>query len=393
MEAANWISMERLGGWSDLKAFVFTVPFLSLSLCFPHCLIAQESTTSSINNTVTPAPPESATAVRRVISRWSGVDSTAIPVEPEKVLLAQKKLGLLPTSLSQDLQNLACSKAAAQFIQPYRDYLTSHSASEFEKLSATARAYDKNCLVGLPESFEWISNSPAAHNRVAVLAVFSESGIVPFCGAYVLGPTTIVTVKHCFFIDSGTVNIDAVEKLKSGKMRLIIISDDPQSVLVRSLVKTGPTLDDDTAAIPAIFDYAFLDLQSPVTDLLDEAEVQPGEGTSEVQAAYVPGYFPFTSAAPAATPGDVISRIRWSRKLCAVTGVSATGCVHHSCQSLEDYSGTPIFAQARKTNKIIWVGLQVGANFSADSCVSADFPLGNLGVSAANIRKDITVIQ
>ncbi|MGH6909083.1 MAG: trypsin-like serine protease [Phenylobacterium sp.] len=229
-----------------------------------------------------------------------------------------------------------CSKAATAYVKYYPDG---------EAPDAVAAAYDTACLASseprssagsfihdsLPPVLAALSNP--ATGGLSPIAVLEVDG-TPFCGALLRNNHTLITARHCF---EGA----AAGAWKAGAIRLRPVDGRGGPWQIdKNFLKAGAD------ASTARTDWAVVKILTAesirATDVNLEAATGPG-------AVSVLGYFKDHAAVgygPGQSPEEWKRGLRWPRPgFCAIEDVRP-GCLRLLCQTVQGFSGAPIFSAA-----------------------------------------------
>lgn len=227
------------------------------------------------------------------------------------------------------------------------------------------RTYDQACLAAsvprealLADPYPTLLTT-AAPGQVSALRSIGllEAGGKIFCGALLRNDRTIVTARHCFdgrggaYLAAGQVTVHPIDG--RGEAWTLAATIQKQGADGGKLTKDDWAIVaiDTTAAIGA----ADLSLASP----------------SKLGAATVVGYFTGHTATPP-PPGSANGwqrGVRWPKPgLCQVIQIKP-GCLQMACQTVEGFSGAPIFSLAPGQSKPTVIGfVSRPATVNAGAC-------------------------
>lgn len=277
---------------------------------------------------------------------------------------------------SLDMPDLvACKTARDKFRQIIEaNPETSHSGKEWRSLSGAgtaAKAFDRACL------------DPANNIDTEVLrnlaVVKVPDSVVPFCGAYRIGPKQFLTAMHCFQKPNGGVDM---ERLRKAQLFLYNSPTDAITLDPDSL----PSIEDRrrfsgvTKEIPARRDFVILTAET--VDKAGTLAPAPNIGASIIgEPVVIPGYF-YYHEQHATSAGDWTKGIRKTKLLgrdyCRIYDVSleasSGGCLIHRCQVISGFSGSPVL-QRDKKGQLYLIGVHVRGASGLDHHCASPFAL------------------
>lgn len=306
--------------------------------------------------TIDPTEPKvSDDTVRELLRRPCVSGSPPCDVYPTEEDRQYAQLGnVLKESKAKSDELTSCSEARREF-RKLETKLTP-SKQEIEDLAELGAKFDSECLT---ESFD-----KSLLEGFAVLK--SDSSVVPFCGAYRIGPTQFLTAMHCFQdMETGEVNTDLIENtglyLAAEPARKIIIDKNkPLNVLDRS------GFSDSRIQIPVMNDHLVISVVPFDGRSQEELSIRvnkPALGEPITLLGYFRYHIGFLGTAAADWPSGLRVTKPLAGDYCVVYDRSISsngeGCSVHRCQSFRAFSGSPLIQKNSNGENEI-VGVHVG---------------------------------
>ncbi len=273
-----------------------------------------------------------------------------------------------------------CKREAGRYTNAFLSLTTANDlASMFSRplFTVASDAYERNCLVPLDQV-------PLDVRRViGVLGLETPRGTVFFCSATIVGERRLLTARHCFFDPASGAPLQSWTGLNGSLVTFYSVTTHAGT---RSF--SAKPLDPDEAA----HEFAPFDDHLQLGVIEGPFEHVAEVGTESLTDLHIP--LPAWVVGSNALLGDVtrapsaLTYVRGSGpQSCAVVGVTAAGCLYHSCQTGKTTSGGGILVQ--KPGGYGLVGVHKGAISDASPC-EANAPSSlDLNLGAEFIQSDL----
>ena len=314
----------------------------------------------------------------------------------------------------------SCASAAMSY-RGMRDVLDlrralrswSGDASALTEQYKAAFDYEKECLAPIlaPDYPDTIPAWLRARSPDRVLGVFEfrdrdSATDGPFCTGLLVGPSTVVTARHCFFKENGRRRdlFDALRRDEIGFRRaappyeLLSLVPDPIAIADATLTREfSMVIAGRVSQIDGPLDIVAFKLASPLSDVPSLRFDAPGWNRRSVL------FGPFAAVERGNpdirdVPGS-IKAIRWDRGAHCATANSASGCVRHTCQAFQTYSGAPLFGEPRANDPegLVIIGMHIATDDSRPGCTDVEsvraFGTGNLAMDGKRIEQFVQALQ